>query len=147
MNRQGEPLSLEVQQLLAPFFPNLDLGRVRIFDGIPRYVSYFAAAEPAKPVGYTDGWRIYFAPGFYQIDSAEGLALLAHEIAHCGQYHKLGKWKFRAKYLAAYFQNRRRGMDDKTAYLNISFEIEARAIERLVLTTIQFWQSEFLTTE
>lgn len=141
MKPKGEPLPLEVQQILAPFFPDLDLGLVRIFEGIPRYVTFFAAVEP---IGYTDGWRIYFSPGFYRIDSPEGLALLAHEIAHCRQYHELGKWKFRAKYLAAYFQNRRRGMDDKAAYLNIPFEIEARAIERLALATIQFWQAEFL---
>lgn len=140
MNRQGEPLPLEVQQLLAPFFPGLELSRVRIHEGIPRYVSRFAAAEP---IGYTDGWRIYFAPGCYRVDSPQGLALIAHEIAHCRQYHELGKWSFRAKYLAAYFQNRRRGMDEKTAYAQIPFEIEAREIERNVLAMLLRFQSDF----
>lgn len=144
MNQRGEPLPLEVQQLLAPYFPDLDLSRVRIFEGIPRYVTITAAAEP---VGYTDGWKIYFAPGFYRIDTPQGLALIAHEIAHCRQYHELGKWNFRAKYLAAYFQNRRDGMDAKIAYAQIPFEIEARAVESRVLLALLQLQSEFLPIE
>lgn len=131
--RQGEPLPLEVQQLLAPFFPDFDLNRVRVFEGIPRYVSIAAAGEP---IGYTDRNRIYFAPGAYRIDSPEGLALIAHEIAHCRQYQQFGKWNFRAKYLSAYFRNRWRGMNDKIAYAQIPFEIEARAVERKVLSIL-----------
>lgn len=142
MNKQqGEPLPLEVQQLLAPFFPGLELNRIRIHEGIPRYVLLLAAAEP---IGYTDGWQIYFAPGFYRLDTPEGLALLAHEIAHCRQYQELGKWQFRAKYLAAYFQNRRYGMDAKIAYAQIPFEIEARQIERNVLAMLLRFQSDFI---
>lgn len=144
MKRSGEPLPLEVQQLLAPYFPNLDLSRVLIFEGIPRYVAIAAAAEP---VGYTDGWKIYLAPGFYRIDSPEGLALIAHEIVHCRQYHELGKWNFRAKYLTAYFRNRRDGMDAKAAYAQIPFEIEARAVESNVLLALLQLQSEFLPIE
>lgn len=141
MRLKGEPLPLEVQQLLAPFFPGLDLSRVRIHEGIPRYVSIAAAAEA---IGYTDGWHIYFAPECYRIDSPESLALIAHEIAHCRQYHELGKWRFRAKYLAAYFQNRRNGMDAKTAYAQIPYEIEARQIERKVLAMLRRFQSDFI---
>ncbi|MBP6821214.1 MAG: DUF4157 domain-containing protein [Acidobacteria bacterium] len=144
MKRQGEPLPLEVQQLLAPFFPGFDLSRVRIFEGIPRYVSIAAAAEP---IGYTDRNRIYFAPGAYRIDTPEGLALIAHEVVHCRQYHELGKWKFRAKYLSSYFQNRWRGMNDKVAYAQIPFEIEAREVERKVLSALFRLQSELLPIE
>jgi hypothetical protein len=141
MNQRGEPLPLEVQELLSPFFPELDLSRVRILEGIPRYVAIAAAAEP---IGYTDGWKVYFAPGCYRVDSPEGLALIAHEIAHCRQYHELGRWRFRAKYLAAYAQNRREGMDAKTAYAQIPFEIEARKVERQVLSTLLRFQSDFI---
>ena len=144
MKQRGEPLPLEVQQLLAPFFPDLDLCRVRIFEGIPRYVSISAAADP---IGYTDGWKIYFAPGYYRLDSAEGLALVAHEIVHCRQYHQLGKWGFRTRYLSAYLQNRRAGMADKIAYEQIPFEIEAREVEHQVLTKVLRLQSEFLPIE
>ncbi len=140
MKQRGEPLPLEVQQLLAPFFPDLDLSRVRIFEGIPRYVSITAVAEP---IGYTDGWKIYFAPGYYRLDSAEGLALIAHEIVHCRQYHQFGKWGFRTKYLSAYLQNRRNGMVEKIAYEQIPFEIEAREIEHNVLSALLQIQSNF----
>ena len=123
--RQGEPLPLEVQQLLAPFFPGFDLSRVRILEGIPRYVV-------ANPIGYADRNNIYLAAGYYRVDTAEGLALIAHEIAHCRQYQQHGTWRFRAKYLAAYFNNRRSGMSHNQGYWAIPFEIEAREIERNV---------------
>lgn len=142
--RQGEPLPLEVQQLLAPFFPGFDLCRVRIYENIPRYARIASAIDP---LGYTDRNRIYFAPGAYRIDTAEGLALIAHEIEHCRQYHEHGTWRFRAKYLAAYFQNRRRGMNDKVAYAQIPFEIKARRVERKVYAALLRLQSEFLPIE
>ncbi|MGE0127752.1 MAG: DUF4157 domain-containing protein [Blastocatellales bacterium] len=122
MRRAFESLPEEVVQLLSPFFPGFDLSRVRIYEGIPRYVV-------ANPIGYTDRCNIYFAPGAYRVDTSGGLALIAHEIAHCQQYQRHGTWGFRARYLTAYFKNRMRGMDHLKAYRNIPFEIEAREIE------------------
>lgn len=139
MKRRGEPLPLEVQQLLAPFFPDFDLRRVRIHEGIPRYVTIASAIEP---IGYTDRNRIYLTPGSYRVDSIEGLALLAHEITHCRQYKQHGTWRFRAKYLTAYFKNRRRGMSAQTAYLSIPYEIEAREIEAKVHAALRRLQSQ-----
>ena len=136
MKRQGESLPREVQQLLAPFFVGFDLRRIRIFEGIPRYVL-------ATPIGYADRNNIYLAPGYYRVDTAAGLALIAHEITHCRQYQQLGAWRFRAKYLAAYFKNRRSGMRHDQAYLQISFEIEAREVERKVCEAIQHLQTLF----
>ncbi len=144
MSRRGEPLPFEVQQLLAPFFIGFDLSRIRIIEGIPRYV---ALTSKIDPLGYTDGWKIYFAPDAYRIDTVEGLALLAHEIEHCRQYQQHGKWRFRAKYLAAYFQNRRQGLPGKQAYHKIPFEIEAREVERKVYLALMRLQSEFLPIE
>lgn len=134
--RRGEPLPPEVQQLLAPFFPGFDLSRVRIHEGIPRYVI-------TNPIGYTDRHRIYLAPGFYRVDTAEGLALIAHEVAHCCQYQRHGVWRFRAKYLAAYFKNRRSGMPHNRAYFEIPFEVEARKVERKVRAAMLRLQSLF----
>lgn len=142
MKHSGELLPREVQQLLAPFFPGFDLGRVRLHRGIPRYV---LVAGAIKPIGYTDRYQIYLAPEAYRIDSAEGLALLAHEITHCRQYKEHGTWRFRAKYIAAYFQNRRRGLNAQAAYLNIPFEIEAREIETKVHTTMRLLHSRTRT--
>jgi hypothetical protein len=109
-------------QVLSPFFPGFDLRRVRIHEGIPRYVV-------GRPIGYADRDHIYFAPGAYRVDTVAGLALIAHELAHCRQYGRYGTWRFRARYLAAYLKNRLRGMNHPQAYRNIPFEIEARRIE------------------
>jgi len=133
-HRRGEPLPPEVQRLLAPFFPGFDLSRVRIHQGIPRYVM-------ANPVGYADRNRIYLAPGFYRVDTAEGLALIAHELAHCRQYQRYGAWRFRAKYLADYFNNLRSGMPHDRAYMEIPFEVEARKIEQNVHAAMSRMQS------
>src|SRR5438034_2831712 len=123
MKRHAKTLPLEVQQLLAPFFPGFDLSRIRIHEGIPRYV---AGINKVAPIGYANRNRIYFAPGTYRVDTAEGLSLIAHEIEHCRQYKQHGTWRFRAKYLAAYFKNRRQGMTSPLAYFYIPFEIVAR---------------------
>ena len=125
MRSRPEPLPEETRLVLAPFFPDLDLGRILVCRGIPWYVV-------GRPRGYADRRKIYLAPGAYQIDSIEGLGLLAHEIAHCRQYREHGTWRFRALYLMTYFWNRLRRMSRMEAYLNIPFEIEARAVEAKV---------------
>src|SRR5262245_3273695 len=104
MRRQAKTLPPDAAQLLAPFFPGFDLSRVRIHEGIPRYIVGGA-------IGYADRDDIYFAPGTYRFDTPGGLALTAHEIAHCQQYRRHGAWRFRARYLAAYLRNRLRGMN------------------------------------
>jgi hypothetical protein len=130
MRRKPEPLPEETKRLLAPFFPDFDLNRILICEGIPWYVT-------GSPRGYADRRQIYLAPGEYRPDSIEGLALLAHEIEHCRQYLRYGTWRFRARYLAAYFRNRWRRMSGLHAYLNIPFEIEAREVEAEVSQTLR----------
>jgi hypothetical protein len=125
MRSEPEALPDEVIQLLAPFFPGYDLARVRTIEGIPFYVF-------GNPVGYADRDRIYFEAGAYRLDTPEGLALLAHEVTHCRQYHRHGTWRFRARYLWSYFHGRLSGMTGKEAYLNIPYEIEAREVEARV---------------
>lgn len=134
MRRAGAPLPEEVVALLAPFFPGFDLSRIRIYEGIPCYVA-------GDPVGYADRCNVYLAPGAYRVDTVEGLALIAHEVAHCLQYHKHGTWRFRARYIAAYFRNRWHGMNHLKAYRNIPFEIEAREIEAEVYRALKRLQS------
>ena len=87
MKPENERLPEEVVALLTPFFPELDLSRIRVCEGIPRYVV-------GDPVGYADRYRIYFAPGVYRVDTIEGLALIAHEVAHCLQYQRHGAVAF-----------------------------------------------------
>ena len=120
----------EAVHVLQPFFPGYDVRRVRVREGIPRYVI-------GDPLGYADRDNIYLQKGAYQPETIAGLALLAHEVAHCQQYDRYGTWNFRARYLRAYFQNRRRGMNHATAYWHVPFEIQARAVEDLVFETLQ----------
>jgi Domain of unknown function (DUF4157) len=130
-------LPQEARKLLAPFFPGFDLAELCIFEGIPWYVL-------SRPEGYADRNNIYLLPGLYQVGSIDGLALLAHEIEHCRQYRMHGTWNFRARYLVAYFKNRLRGMSGRDAYLNISYEIEAREIEKRVYLSLQVSKSDLL---
>lgn len=130
MKRAARPLPPEAVRLLQPFFPGFDLRRIRVCQGIPRYVI-------GDPLGYADRDTIYLQRGAYQPETIHGLALLAHEIAHCQQYDRYGAWRFRARYLGEYFRNRRRGMNHTTAYWNLSFEVQARAVEDLVVATLQ----------
>lgn len=137
MKREPAKLPEEVVQLLAPFFPGFDLSRVRIHEGVPRYVV-------GDPVGYADRNNVYLAPGCYRVDTIEGLALIAHEVAHCRQYHQHGAWRFRARYLANYFKNRLRGMKHLKAYRQIPFEIEAREVEAKVYRALKKLQSNLI---
>jgi hypothetical protein len=139
MKGRGTALPEETIRTLAPFFPGFDLTRVRVREGIPRYVA-------GDPLGYADRYTIYFRKGEYRPDTIAGLALLAHELAHCWQYCQCGTWRFRARYLAAYFKNRRRGLRHQEAYWNIPFEAQARAVEDLVREALQepdfLWEQE-----
>lgn len=122
MKRVAHPLPPEAVRLLQPFFPGFDLRRIRVREGIPRYVI-------GDPLGYAERDTIYLQRGAYQPETLHGLALLAHEIAHCQQYDRCGAWRLRARYLGEYFRYRWRGLSHPTAYWKISFEVEARAVE------------------
>ncbi len=62
--------------------------------------------------------------------SGAGLALLAHEAAHAAQYQRLGTAAFLLAYLREYLSGRSRGLSHRQAYREISFEREARRVER-----------------
>jgi hypothetical protein len=130
----------EACRILARFFPGFNLDRITVCEGIPWYVI-------GGPVGYADRDTVYLAPGACHLDSIDGLALLAHEITHCRQYVRYGTWRFRALYLASYFNNRLRGMSSREAYWNIPFEIEAREIEAEVYLALQRLQLNFRDTD
>ncbi|HEX6044941.1 MAG TPA: DUF4157 domain-containing protein [Pyrinomonadaceae bacterium] len=115
----GQPLSQCVKNRLRPYFPGVDLDKIRIHSGIPSYVV-------GDNLAYTDGNDIYFKEGLYDPNSVQGLADIGHEVTHSEQYAKLGTLKFRAQYLGEYANNVHSGMDHQTAYESISFEVEAR---------------------
>lgn len=110
---------------LAPYFPDIDLSKIEIITGVPWYV-------PMKAGAYTDRNRIFFADGFYNPDTHEGLALIAHELTHVEQYRKFGKWKFRFLYSRSWMAELFRNLSFIQAYRNNRFEVAAREVESLV---------------
>jgi elongation factor P hydroxylase len=74
------PLNDYEKNLLTPYIPQIDLDNADIHeDGTPWYVSSAAKGETE----YND---IYFKKGAYNSCTAHGIALLAHELVHVGQY-------------------------------------------------------------
>ncbi|MBK9316200.1 MAG: hypothetical protein IPM55_18455 [Acidobacteria bacterium] len=118
-------LSSEARMILQPYFPDVDLGRVRLRGKIPWYVF-------DKPAGYTDRYSIYIDPATIPVDPLDQFALLAHEIEHTRQYLQYGTWRFRCLYVLSYLKNRYRGLKHRQAYQNIDFEIEACRAESRV---------------
>lgn len=55
--------------------------------------------------------------------------LRRHEMEHVKQYKRDGFFRFLLRYFYEYFINRFKGMSHYEAYLNISYEIEARKAE------------------
>ena len=71
--RKGQKLSLKVQSQMESFF-NSSFEEVRIHIG-PEAASIGAIA-------FACGTELYFAPGYYQPETKEGLQLLGHELTH-----------------------------------------------------------------
>jgi hypothetical protein len=114
-----------VKNLLAPYFPGLDLGLIRLRAGLPWYV-------PMRADAYADSDCIYFARGKYDPHSAEGIALIGHEVAHCLQYRRFGKWRFRALYVSSWAVGLRRHLSLGKAYASNRFEREAALLQRKI---------------
>jgi hypothetical protein len=113
------------QAFLRPFFPDLDLGQVRLEKGLPRWVI-------GRPAGFARPYRVHLEPVAWAGPPDQRLPLLAHELAHVRQYAAVGHWRFRLRYLGEYLSGRLRGLGHEAAYRAISFEQEARAIEERV---------------
>lgn len=87
--------------------------------------------------GLAVGRRIYIAPHFVSLNSKNlkylPADLAAHEIAHTLQYKREGLIKFLYKYVSEYRKNLQKfdeqnARTKQQAYLDISFEIEAREV-------------------
>ena len=118
-------LPQNVKRLLAAYFPELDLDEIRIKQGIPWYV-------PMKVDAYTDRNLIYFERGKYRPFDAAGIALIAHELAHCAQYKHHGTWRFRFMYAWGWLVELLRHSSFNAAYLENRFEVAARVMEDMV---------------
>jgi hypothetical protein len=118
---RGQSLPAPLQARLARYFPGLDLGEIRLHEGVPRYVR-------GRPRGYVNRHRVYLASGWQDDADVEVLALLAHD----RQYRDMGAWRFRWAYLREYLAGRLRRLGHDAAYRNISFERAAREVEERV---------------
>lgn len=125
--RRRERISESARAVLAPHFPELDLGRITLRRAIPRHVRIFSVVKPAA---YTSGCRIYFDPSGFDPFCARGIPFLAHELVHVRQFQQ--SRLFRLKYLGEYVWLRSRGFEKAEAYMRISYEIEAASMEERV---------------
>lgn len=80
-----------------------------------------------KVTAVTLGKHVYYAIGAKTIS----IRLRKHEEAHIEQYFKLGFYPFLYQYFKEYIHYRLKGYDHMHAYLEISFEKEAREKETL----------------
>lgn len=132
---KAQPLPDHVKEILAPYFPTFDLGQIRVFTGIPFYVTMDATA-------FTDGNNIFFKPGAFDPDSIEGIALIGHEVTHSVQFQMHGKWRFRGRYLSNWGQRLREHRSFAHAYFYNEFEFEARTMEQRIFDDLTKRQLE-----
>jgi hypothetical protein len=125
VSARGEPLEAAARDLLEAVFA-AELGDVRLHRG--RVARAVAGALGATAV--TFGRRVLLAAGADGgggRPSAEGVALLAHEVAHVIQYRREGWAGMLARYLGAYLVARLRGRTHAEAYRGLRHEREATA--------------------
>ena len=79
-----------------------------------------------KVNGVTLNQHVFYTEG----KSEASDRLRRHEKEHTKQYKRDGIAKFLLRYFYEYLKNRLQGMDHGKAYLNISYEIEAREAEK-----------------
>lgn len=107
---------------LAAKFPDLDLSTVRFVEGLPLF-SRFAAVEAAA---VTWAGTVHLAPGQFHPETADGLALLTHELVHIRQQREDGLLLFALRYFADYLANLIKLRNGPAAYRAIRYEAEAR---------------------
>lgn len=98
--------------------------------GIRPVIAFFALRRRAS--GITLGTRVYIRRHLFGRTGDLPLVLVTHEVAHVVQFLRDGTVPFLLRYLGEYLAGRLRGMGDRDAYLNISYEREARRVERFL---------------
>ncbi len=98
-----------------------------LVDGVRPLIAYFALRRRAS--GITLGQRVYVRRNLFDRRGKLPLFLVTHEVAHVVQFLRDGTLPFLSRYLGEYFLSRLQGIDDRRAYLSISYEREARRVE------------------
>ncbi len=98
-----------------------------LFCGVRPFIAYFALRRRAS--GITLGSNIYVRHSLFGRQGQLPLYFVTHEVAHVVQFLRDGTYPFLTRYLGEYGWMRLRGIDDRSAYLAISYEREARRVE------------------
>ena len=121
------PLDECTKEFLKPFFPDLDLDLIDIHSGsalgsLINLVGDFTAI--------TLGSDIYFYGDAYNPNSASGIVLIGHELAHAQQWANANGWDdFLGNYLLEYLQNGYRDNYYEQQARDVAREIEKRLEE------------------
>ena len=136
-NRKYLTLSKCVERLLAEYFGQDILQSVHIHTtGLPTIVELSEyISGPKKAV--TWGNDVYFDAGQYDPFTSEGIAAIAHEVAHVGQFAKLGKANFAAIYSKSYADNIDAGMSGTEAYEKNILEMGPFALEERIISDLK----------
>ncbi len=111
---------------LVPFVQTLP----PVLHGIRPLIAFFALRRRAS--GIALGRRIYVRQNLFGRDGHLPLVLVTHEVAHVVQYLRDGTLPFLIRYLTEYLGARLKGLADREAYLSISYEEQARYVERFL---------------
>jgi RHS repeat-associated protein len=124
-----KPLDAGIRSFLEVYFQR-NLSGVRTHSGLfARLLSGIAGG----PI--TFGQNIFLdraSSSAYESKSAEGIALIGHEVTHTIQYADQGFISFLIKYIEEYRANRAAGLNPQAAYEAISFEVSADEVQRLL---------------
>lgn len=86
------------------------------------------AALKTRASGITLGRRVFIRREFFTDEGSIPLDLLAHEVAHVVQFLRDGTMPFLWRYMRDYALGLSRGLGDRSAYLAIPYEVEARRV-------------------
>ena len=120
----------DVENLLSPFFPNLNLEEVVLIDGSISLGKVIMPLFGASAITFGD--KIYFAERLDQ-SNFFNMALIGHELVHVEQYKKRGMVRFLIRYLLEFVANLAIEKNCRRAYMTISFEREAYQTEKMIL--------------
>jgi len=84
-NKYGEPIPQSVQEVMRPYFPELDLSKVKIV-----YVEEMPVMIPSGVRAFTPLWNLIIHRGEWNFTTARGLGGLANELTHIRQWKRYG---------------------------------------------------------
>lgn len=114
------------RQALAADLPEVDPSRVAVWAAPAWFRRFWAPWVTAVAMP----WGIYLHPKRFEAGPEELGPLIVHELAHIGQWRRLGMVGWLRGYLGTYVRARRAGLGRQEAYRSIPMEEEARDLAR-----------------